>query len=113
MRVAFLLPDLSLSGGAGIVVQHARQLQRNHGMDVVLGLTRPRGVPAWPYPGLDELRVATLEELAREHFDLAVATWWETAMDVFDVDADRHAYFLQLLEDSQYPPESPERIGFA
>ena len=112
MRVAFLLPDLSLSGGAGIVVQHARQLQRNHGMEVVLGLTRPRGVPAWPYPGLDELRVATLEELAGEHFDLAVATWWETAMDVFDVEADRHAYFLQLLEDSQYPPESPERIGF-
>lgn len=112
MRVAWLLPDLTLSGGAGIVIQHARQVQRHHGMESVLVRTRPATRPDWAYPGLEELRVATLDEAAGERFDVAVATWWETAMDLFALDADRYAYFLQLLENSHYPEGEAERLGF-
>jgi glycosyltransferase involved in cell wall biosynthesis len=112
VRIAFLLPDFTLSGGAGIVVEHARRLARDHGMDVVLVPVRGHDETAWSYPGLSEIRVATLREVAGERFDVAVATWWETALSLFDLNATRYAYFLQLLEDSHYPERAPQRLGF-
>jgi glycosyltransferase involved in cell wall biosynthesis len=112
VRVAFLLPDFTLSGGAGIVVEHARRLTRDHGMDVVVVTTRRHKAADWQYAGLREIRTATLQEVVGERFDVAVATWWETTMSLFDLDARRHAYFLQLLEDSHYPAGAPERLGF-
>ena len=112
MRVAFLLPDFTLSGGAGIVVQYARQLVREHGMDVVLVPVHGRTPSDWSYEGLGEVRIASLDEVAGERFDIAVATWWETTLSLFDVDAARYAYFLQLLEDSSYPYDASERLGF-
>ena len=112
MRIAWLLPDLTLSGGAGIVIQHARRLAADHGMEGTLVLTRPGDEPAWAYPGVSELRVATLDEVAGETFDVAVATWWETALDLFAVGAERYAYFVQLLEDSHYRPGEAEPLGF-
>lgn len=112
MKVAFLLKDLQLSGGVNVVVEHARRLAADHGIETVLVRTGTSAVPDWPYPGLDALRVATLAEVAGERFDVAVATWWETAMALFDVAADRHAYFVQLLEDSHYPEGAPDRSAF-
>lgn len=113
MKVAFLLKDLQLSGGVNVVVHHARELQRRHGFEVVLLRTAVQDVPDWGYEGLGELRIEHLADVAGERFDLAVATWWETALQLFDVDARRHAYFVQLLEDSHYDEGLPERHGFA
>lgn len=113
MKVALLLKDLQLSGGMTIVVHHALQLQRHHGLEVVLVRTETQDEPDWPYEGLDELRVEHVADVEGERFDLAVATWWETVMSLFDVDAHRHAYFVQLLEDSHYPEGFPDRLGFA
>jgi Glycosyl transferases group 1 len=112
MRVAFLLPDFSLSGGAGIVVQHARRLSRDHGMDVSLVRLRRSTDADWSYAGLGEVRAVSLEEAIHERFDVAVSTWWETTISLFQLNARRHAYFLQLLEDSHYAPGMPERLGF-
>jgi hypothetical protein len=112
MRVAFLLPDFSLSGGAGIVVEHARRLARDHGMDVVLVAARRRADTDWAYAGLSEVRALDLEGALDEEFDVAVSTWWETTMSLFRLKASHYAYFLQLLEDSHYAPGMPERLGF-
>jgi hypothetical protein len=81
-------------------------------MDVVVATTRRERAPDWGYAGLKELRIATLAEVTTERFDVAIATWWETTMSLFEVDARRHAYFLQLLEDSHYPAGAAERLGF-
>src|SRR3712207_2643716 len=113
MKVAFLLPDFSLSGGAGIVVQHARQLSLHHGMDVVLVRTKPPEGRERSYAGLGDVRTQELHEVLDERFDVAVATWWETAISLFDLDAGRYAYFLQLFENSHYAPGAPETPGFA
>ena len=45
MKVAFLVNDLQLSGGVGVVVQHARQLSTIEDWDVTLVLVRERGGP--------------------------------------------------------------------
>jgi O-antigen biosynthesis protein len=118
VRVAWLLRDLALSGGGGIVVQHAARLSAEHGIEGTIVRCRPPTGPEWDYPGLSSLPVVDLADLrgdrppGRPPFDLAIATWWETALDVFDLEADRYAYFLQLLEDSHYPIGSAERLGF-
>jgi glycosyltransferase involved in cell wall biosynthesis len=111
MRVAFLLNDLQLSGGVGVVVEHARQLSDRHGFDVTLVLAREQEEPPWRYRGLTDIPVETLPQARHEHFDIAVATWWETAFSLFELRAERYAYFVQSLEDRFYHPDEAERIG--
>jgi O-antigen biosynthesis protein len=111
LRVAFLLNDLQLSGGVGVVVEHARQLSERHGFDVTLVLAREQEEPPWRYRGLTDVPVETLPAARHEHFDVAVATWWETAFSLFELNAGRYAYFVQSLEDRFYYPDEAERIG--
>ncbi len=111
MRVAFLTQDLQLSGGVGVVVEHASQLARRHGFDVSLVLTARQVEPDWSFRGLEHLHVVPLADAARMRFDVALSTWWETTDHLFDLDAARYASFVQSLEDRFYLPEEPERIA--
>lgn len=111
MKIAFLLNDLQLSGGVGVVVHHARELAIRHGHDVTLVLAREQESPPWDFDGLAHLHVEGLDVARRERFDVAVATWWETAFALFDLNADRHVSFVQSLEDRFYPPGAPERVA--
>ncbi len=46
-----------------------------------------------------------------EHYDVAIATWWETTFTLFEISAERHAYFIQSLEDRFYLHDEAERLG--
>jgi len=111
-RVCFVLNDLELAGGVGVVLQHARQLSENHDMDVTLALTRPRET-GWEYRGIEKLKVVPLAEATDSKFDVAVATWWETTHHVFELNAKRYAYFVQNFEDRFYQPRDVERLTAA
>jgi glycosyltransferase involved in cell wall biosynthesis len=111
VKVAFLVNDLQLSGGIGVVVQHALQLARHHGFDVALVLVREQDDPHWDYEPLRELEILSFPQACAEHFDIAVATWWETTYSLFDVPAERYAYFVQSLEDRFYEYGAAERLG--
>lgn len=111
MKVAWLLNDLQLSGGVGIVVEHARRLQHDHGFECVLVLAQEQEEPDWQYRGLTDLRVETMVGARAESFDIAVATWWETAFSLFELKAERYAHFVQSLEDRFYTENEPERTG--
>jgi O-antigen biosynthesis protein len=109
VRVAFLIQDLQLSGGVGVIVAHAAQLSRK-GFEVDLVLTRDTALPEWSHHGLASARVLPLAE-ARGRYDIALATWWETAEHLHELDAARHACFVQSLEDRFYPDGSPWRTA--
>ena len=47
-------------------------------------------------------------EVSSHRFDLAIATWWRTFFDLWKVQADRYAYFVQSIESRFYPLE--ERV---
>jgi glycosyltransferase involved in cell wall biosynthesis len=111
VKVCFLLNDLKLSGGVATVVSHAECLARHHDFDVVLGLTGA-APKHWDYKPRDEVRVIRLGD-TDETFDVAIATWWETVNELFEVDAERHAYFVQSLENRFYRAGDPERLGAA
>jgi glycosyltransferase involved in cell wall biosynthesis len=112
VRIAFLVNDLQLSGGVGVVIHHARELTR-HGHDVSLVLVREQDLPHWGYDALAGMHVASLAEAQQDRFDVAVATWWETTYSLFTVPAERYAYFVQSLEDRFYEPEMIQRLGAA
>jgi hypothetical protein len=111
VKVAFVVNDLQLSGGIGVVVQHARGLHHRQGWDVWLVLARPQDDPHWAHEALTGLRVASLEEARSERFDVAVSTWWETVFALFELRADRYASFVQSLEDRFYRQDDIERLG--
>ncbi len=112
MKVAFLVNDLQLSGGVGVVVQHARQLSAMNGWDVTLVLVREDDGPRWHgYEHLPSLHVRSRLEAMPEHYDVAVATWWETTFTLFELSAERYAYFVQSLEDRFYDHDRAERLG--
>jgi O-antigen biosynthesis protein len=113
VRVAFVLQDLQLSGGVGVIVEHAVQLRRHHGIDAQLVLARDEARPGWAYRGLDEVPVLALDEARAVDWDVALATWWATTSVLFDLRARRYAYFIQLLEDSTYPAGAPEQLAAA
>jgi glycosyltransferase involved in cell wall biosynthesis len=113
LKVAFLLQDLQLSGGVGVVVEHASQLAAHHGFDVTLAMTRKQEEPDWSFRGLDRLHVVPIERSREDRYDVAVATWWETTTHLFDLNAHRHAYFIQSLEDRFYGGWDPMRVGAA
>jgi glycosyltransferase involved in cell wall biosynthesis len=104
LRVAFLTQDLQLSGGVGVIIQHAAQLSRQ-GFEVDIVLTRQAARPDWSHQGLAGARVVELSD-ARA-YDVALATWWETAGHLFELDAGRHACFVQSLEDRFYGARDP------
>ncbi len=114
MKVAFLVNDLQLSGGVGVVVQHARRLSTLEGWDVTLVLVREQEGPSWHgYENLPHLHVRGREQVRDGHFDVAIATWWETTFTLFELTAERYAYFVQSLEDRFYRHDEAERLGAA
>jgi glycosyltransferase involved in cell wall biosynthesis len=114
MKVAFLVNDLQLSGGVGVVVQHAYRLSAIDGWDVTLVLVREDDGPSWRgYEHLPHLHVRSRAEAVAEHYDVAVATWWETTFTLFEISAERYAYFVQSLEDRFYRHDQAERMGAA
>jgi glycosyltransferase involved in cell wall biosynthesis len=80
-------------------------------LDVSILLTNHDARPA-PYGILADLSVRQIEDLpADERFDVAVATWWQTAYRLFEVPAERYGYFVQSLEDRFYLGDDPVERG--
>jgi glycosyltransferase involved in cell wall biosynthesis len=114
VKVAFLVNDLQLSGGVGVVVQHARHLSEMGGWDVTLVLVREDDGPSWHgYEHLPHLHVRSREQALAEHYDVAMGTWWESIFTLFELSAERYAYFVQSLEDRFYHHEEAGRLGAA
>jgi glycosyltransferase involved in cell wall biosynthesis len=113
VRVAFVVNDLQLSGGVGVVVEHARQLSRRHGFAVELVLARDQDEPDWRFRGLEDVPVHGMDVARTSHYDVALATWWETVGAALELPAHRHAYFLQSLEDRFYRPHEAQRLAAA
>ncbi|MBA3327079.1 MAG: hypothetical protein H0T43_02100, partial [Solirubrobacterales bacterium] len=110
MKVGFLVNDLQLSGGVGVVVQHVHQLRSRHGFDARLVLVREQDDPHWAHHTLEGIPVESLATAREQPWDIAIGTWWETAFSLFELDAARHAMFVQSLEDRFYGADEAERV---
>jgi O-antigen biosynthesis protein len=104
MKVCFLLPGITISGGITSVLRHARSLATRHDMDVTIALTE-EDIPVWDRRRIEGLEVLPFADAAERGYDMAVASWWRTAHRLADVSAQRKAYYVQSVEDRFYPTQ--------
>jgi glycosyl transferase family 1 len=101
VKVCFVLPDRSPSGGAAVAAGYASGLAaaRSH---------RPADYPAVRYHGV-VAELVTLDELgdARGPYDVAIATWWETVPALWQLDTARRALLFQSFEQRFYDRDAP------
>jgi hypothetical protein len=110
MRVCILVGSLAISGGTYVIIQHALFLQSS-GITVTLAVQESftKETFAW-HDRASSLRFISFEQGKRENYDLVIATWWKTALELGDFQAERFAYFVQSIESRFYPTEeSPLR----
>ena len=94
---------MAISGGTYVIIQHASYLSEC-GYNVTLAVQQPFSADTleW-HDKASILRCIPFEDGKLEQFDLVIATWWETALELHNFNASRFAYFVQSIESRFYP----------
>lgn len=104
MKIAFLLGSLAQGGGNYVVIQHALHARAmGHTVTLVVQSGFKPNERLW-HPGLAELHVCELDPCQAERYDIAVATYWRTVLDLHRLDAAQYAYFVQSIESRFFDP---------
>jgi len=99
--VVFLVGSTAISGGTFVILQHALAL-KELGWKVTLACQMiDHGSDPW-HPALDELNLIRIEDVSDLSFDVAVATWWRTVLEIHRVNARQYVYFVQSIESRFY-----------
>lgn len=98
----FILTDLTISGGVNVVFEHALYaLSKGNNITIASRKKLSPEKAGW-HKGTEKFRYTTLKECQGECFDVAIATAWATAYDVFMVEAKKYIYFVQSIESRFY-----------
>jgi glycosyltransferase involved in cell wall biosynthesis len=110
MKVLFVLPLNGISGGLNVLFELARHLHAM-GADVDLAFDREEPpLPITSFRGVEHIPAFYLSDIGgRGSYDVAIASWWETAFRLERVQARHFAYFVQDFEDRFYV--APERAA--
>jgi glycosyltransferase involved in cell wall biosynthesis len=109
-KICFLVGSMALSGGTYVIIQHAVFLQKN-GFEITLAVQEAftKETLVW-HDEANLLRCIPIQAAKPLHFDLVIATWWKTALELPDFSASRYAYFVQSIESRFYSSdEAPLR----
>lgn len=104
-KICFLVGSMAMSGGTYVIIQHAVFLQKN-GFEITLAVQEAftDETLAW-HDEAKLLRCIPIQEAKPLHFDLVIATWWKTALELPEFSAPRYAYFVQSIESRFYPSD--------
>jgi O-antigen biosynthesis protein len=108
MRICFLIGSVDISGGTYVIFQHAAYLQAA-GHQIVLATQNllKTETSAW-HPDAKNLNILTFTQAQQEDFDIVIATWWKTALELQHFKAKHYAYFVQSIESRFYPDNQIE-----
>lgn len=103
MKICFLVGSVAISGGTYVILQHAAHLRRQ-GHEVTLAIQEPftRETLAW-HDEAEGLECVPFGDGQKRRYDVVIATWWKTALEIAAFAADHHAYFVQSIESRFYP----------
>lgn len=108
LSIAFLVWSLDISGGTNVILEHALYLQKM-GARVTLVHYATETVSNW-HPALSALKVQRPSEIVDAEFDICVATWWRTALQLHDVRARSFVYLVQSIESRFFAQSSPSHV---
>ena len=98
MRLAFIVGSVQISGGNYVVVQHAMHAVACGHKVTIVTMQRPNAPDMAWHPGLAQIQLVHIDDVGGQRFDLAMATWWKTALELHRLDARQYAYFVQSIE---------------
>ena len=105
MHICFLVGSLAISGGTYVILQHASYLRRA-GHTVTLAVQDPMTPEMFRWhDAITDLECVTFAEGRKRAYDLVIATWWNTALQIDSFQSECAAYFVQSIESRFYPPE--------
>ena len=108
MKIVFLIPKAGIGGGNYVVIQHALWAQQN-GHDVTIA-TLSRDSPyenVW-HPAIPILNFRHIDELTDIRYDVAIATYWSTALELHNLNAHQYVNFVQSIESRFYGIDAVE-----
>ena len=102
MKIIFLIGSVDISGGSYAIYQHAQYAsQKGHDVTIAALLPYTFRELAW-HPATRDLRIMPFDQVGNEVFDMAIATWWKTALALHRINAKQYAYFVQSIESRFY-----------
>ena len=102
MKIAYLIPDIGVSGGVAVVCQHANRLaSRGHQVYLV---SQTQGSEINWFPN-QNVPILPLEAFPGD-LDILVATGWSTSFDAVNLPAKHKYYFVQSDETRFHDSES-------
>ena len=106
MKVAFLLPNIAISGGIHVALSHANAFAKNGHNVTLVTLSKESDIKEIVIEG-SALSVVSIDEVKSENFDLLITTWWKTIEQIPNLNARKVINFVQSLEfrfygESQY-----------
>lgn len=107
MKICFIIGSPDIGGGTYVIFQHALYLTRvgGHHVDIVPMFPVTENNLKW-HPDAEEfLRFKKFEEAGEEVYDIAILTWWKTALEAYRINAVKYIYFVQSIESLFYPEE--------
>lgn len=94
LKIAYLLPGTTISGGVGIVLQHANRLQKRGHELYISALSGETSADWFPRQKVPILKMDDLPD----DLDILTATHWSTSYEVLNLKARHKCYFVQSDE---------------
>ena len=108
MRVCFILPSNTISGGIFTVFKHASALSREGHEVTIAFMLEERVYRRGIFDSLEGVQLRSFRDAAScGRYDLAVSTWWGTVFLLPQIEASHILYFVQGFEDQFYRASSP------
>jgi O-antigen biosynthesis protein len=106
MRICFVIGSPDISGGTYVIFQHALFLKKELQciVDIVPMFPVTEDNTRWHPEARLHLNFLTFEEAQAVTYDIAIATWWKTVLEIHMIRAERYVYFVQSIESWFYPP---------
>ncbi|MBN8242189.1 glycosyltransferase family 4 protein [Nitratireductor aquimarinus] len=104
-KICFLVGSIAISGGTYVIFQHAAHLVES-GYDVTIAVQEAFDdeTASW-HDKASVLQFLSFDEAKLCSYDLVIATWWKTALELAGFDARTYGYFVQSIESRFYPEE--------
>jgi glycosyltransferase involved in cell wall biosynthesis len=99
-KIAYIVPGLGITGGIGVICQHCNRLKKR-GYDVTLVNANPVDFFSLDWFDGQSVRVRSLDKIDG-HYDIAIATGWNTAYTLLGFPAKEKYYFVQSDESRFY-----------
>lgn len=100
MKIAYLIPGCSISGGLAVICQHANRLMLRGHTVILLSITDAVAMDWFPGQQAPVVRAVNWAE----HLDVVVATEWGTAFWLSRISATVKCYFVQS-DETRFHPE--------